>query len=339
MTQIERPATAPHGTEDVRASWWRDAVVYQVYVRSFADANGDGIGDLAGVRARLPYLRDLGVDAIWFNPWYPSPLADAGYDVVDYRAIDPAFGTLQQAEELIAEARELGMRTIVDVVPNHVSDRHAWFREALASPPGSPARERFWFRPGSGSRGGDASQRLAVDLRRLRLDPRRRRGVVPPPVRSRAAGPQLDAPGRLGRARGHPSLLVRPRGGGRPHRLGRAAREGPEPHRDRPPEPSRRRIRSWTATSCTRSTAAGARSRTVTTIRAYSSVKCGLQTPSGSPATSAPTSCTPRSTSTSSRARGSRCASAHRSSRRWRPTPRSTRRRRGCCRTTTSHGQ
>jgi alpha-glucosidase len=153
MTQVERPAAAPHGTENVRASWWRDAVVYQVYVRSFADANGDGVGDLAGVRARLPYLRDLGVDALWFNPWYPSPLADAGYDVVDYRAIDPAFGTLEQAEELIAEARELGMRTIVDVVPNHVSDRHAWFREALASPPGSPARDRFWFRPGSGPEG------------------------------------------------------------------------------------------------------------------------------------------------------------------------------------------
>ena len=124
-----------------------------MYVRSFADANGDGVGDLAGVRARLPYLQALGVDALWFNPWYPSPLADAGYDVVDYRAIDPAFGNLEDAEALIAEARELGMRTIVDVVPNHVSDRHAWFREAVASPPGSPARERFWFRPGSGSDG------------------------------------------------------------------------------------------------------------------------------------------------------------------------------------------
>jgi alpha-glucosidase len=132
------------------ASWWRDAVVYQVYVRSFADGNGDGIGDLAGVRSRLPYLSDLGVDALWFNPWYPSPLADNGYDVADYRSIDPAFGNLEEAEELIAVARDLGIRTIVDVVPNHVSNEHPWFRDALAAGPGSPERSRFWFR-----RGGD----------------------------------------------------------------------------------------------------------------------------------------------------------------------------------------
>jgi alpha-glucosidase len=134
--------------------WWRDAIVYQVYVRSFADANGDGVGDLAGVRDRLPYLRDLGVDALWFSPWYPSPMADSGYDIIDYRSIDPAFGTLQEAERLIAEARELGIRTIVDIVPNHVSNQHPWFRAALASPPGSPERARFWFRPGRGPDGG-----------------------------------------------------------------------------------------------------------------------------------------------------------------------------------------
>ena len=133
--------------------WWRDAVVYQVYVRSFADANGDGIGDLAGVRSRLEYLRDLGVDALWFNPWYPSPLADAGYDISDYRAIDPIFGTLQEAEELIDEARSLGIRTIVDIVPNHVSNEHPWFRAALESAPGSDERARFWFRPGRGPNG------------------------------------------------------------------------------------------------------------------------------------------------------------------------------------------
>src|SRR5947207_10090360 len=144
------------GTQESAAprGWWRDAVVYQVYVRSFADANGDGVGDLAGVRARLPYLRDLGVDALWFSPWYPSPMADSGYDISDYRAVDPAFGTLAEAERLIAEARTLGIRTIVDIVPNHVSNEHRWFRDALASAPGSPERERFWFRPGSGP-GGD----------------------------------------------------------------------------------------------------------------------------------------------------------------------------------------
>src|SRR5438105_6931298 len=118
--------------------WWRSAAIYQVYIRSFADGNGDGIGDIAGVRAKLPYLRELGVDAVWFNPWYPSPMADGGYDVADYRDIDPAFGTLAEAEQLIAEARALGIRVIIDIVPNHCSDHHAWFREALATGPGSP---------------------------------------------------------------------------------------------------------------------------------------------------------------------------------------------------------
>jgi alpha-glucosidase len=133
--------------------WWRTAVIYQVYVRSFADGNGDGIGDLAGVRSRLPYLRALGVDAIWFTPWYRSPLADGGYDVEDYREIDPRFGTLAEAELLIEEALAHGIRTIVDIVPNHVSDRHPWFQEALAAGPGSAARERFWFHPGRGVHG------------------------------------------------------------------------------------------------------------------------------------------------------------------------------------------
>ncbi|MFJ1677193.1 MULTISPECIES: alpha-amylase family glycosyl hydrolase [unclassified Streptomyces] len=135
------------------ANWWRDAVIYQIYVRSFADGDGDGTGDLAGVRARLPYLADLGVDAIWFTPWYLSPLADGGYDVADYRTVDPAFGSLADAEQLIAEARELGLRTIVDIVPNHVSDRHAWFRAALAAGPGSPERDLFHFRAGRGADG------------------------------------------------------------------------------------------------------------------------------------------------------------------------------------------
>ena len=118
-------------------AWWRNAVVYQLYVRSFADGNGDGIGDLAGVRRHLGHLRDLGVDAIWFNPWYASPMVDGGYDVADYRAIEPTFGTLAEAEALIDEARALGIRTIVDIVPNHVSARHPWFTAALAAGPGS----------------------------------------------------------------------------------------------------------------------------------------------------------------------------------------------------------
>lgn len=141
------PATAP--------DWWRGAVIYQVYPRSFADSNGDGTGDIGGLRERLPYLRDLGVDAIWVTPWYLSPLADGGYDVADYRAIDPAFGTLAEAEALIVEALALGIRTIIDVVPNHVSDQHRWFTAAVAAGPGAPERERFWFRPGSGPNGDE----------------------------------------------------------------------------------------------------------------------------------------------------------------------------------------
>ncbi|MET0523167.1 MAG: glycoside hydrolase family 13 protein [Nocardioides sp.] len=133
--------------------WWRGAAIYQVYPRSFADANDDGTGDLAGVRARLGYLHALGIDAIWFTPWYPSPMADGGYDVADYRAIDPLFGDLDEAEHLIRDALALGIRTIIDVVPNHVSDQHAWFQAALASAPGSPERERFWFRDGLGEHG------------------------------------------------------------------------------------------------------------------------------------------------------------------------------------------
>jgi alpha-glucosidase len=133
--------------------WWRSAVIYQVYPRSFADGNGDGIGDLAGIRDRLPYLRDLGVDAIWFSPWYPSPMADAGYDVADHRDIDPVFGTLAEAVTLIDEAHSLGLRVIVDIVPNHCSIAHRWFQEALAAGPGSAARELFWFRDGRGNNG------------------------------------------------------------------------------------------------------------------------------------------------------------------------------------------
>jgi alpha-glucosidase len=138
---------------DDTATWWRSAVIYQIYPRSFADSNGDGLGDLGGVRAHLDHLADLGVDAVWFNPWYASPQADAGYDVADYRAIDPVFGTLAEAEQLIREAHALGIKIIVDVVPNHGSDQQVWFQEALRTGPGSAARDLFWFRPGRGDRG------------------------------------------------------------------------------------------------------------------------------------------------------------------------------------------
>ena len=144
----------PHtGQRAVAQEWWRTAVIYEVYVRSFADGNGDGIGDLAGVRARLPYLAELGIDAIWFAPWYPSPMADAGYDVADYREVEPLFGSLAEAEKLIAEAHALGIRIIIDIVPNHGSDQQQWFTDALAAPAGSAERARYHFRPGQGDAG------------------------------------------------------------------------------------------------------------------------------------------------------------------------------------------
>jgi len=147
---------AAPGVDTVRGGstpWWRDAVIYQVYIRSFADGDGDGLGDIAGLRSRLTYLRDLGVDAIWINPWYRSPMADAGYDVSDHRDIDPAFGTLADAENLIGACHQHDIRVIVDLVPNHTSDQHPWFRAALAAPPGSLERARYWFRPGRGVHG------------------------------------------------------------------------------------------------------------------------------------------------------------------------------------------
>jgi alpha-glucosidase len=134
-------------------TWWRTAVTYQIYVRSFADGNGDGLGDLAGIRRRLSYIASLGADAIWVNPWYPSPQADGGYDVADYRNIDPTLGTLDEAMAIIDEAHELGLRVLLDIVPNHTSDEHPWFTAAVVAGPGSVERSRYLFRPGRGAGG------------------------------------------------------------------------------------------------------------------------------------------------------------------------------------------
>ena len=135
------------------ADWWRTAVVYQVYPRSFADQNGDGIGDLKGIISRADYLKSLGVDAVWMSPFYPSELADGGYDVADYRDVDPKIGTLEEFDTLIDEFHDRNIRVIVDIVPNHTSDQHVWFQEALASEPGSAARDRYIFRDGRGENG------------------------------------------------------------------------------------------------------------------------------------------------------------------------------------------
>lgn len=128
------------------SEWWRSAVIYQIYPRSFADSDGDGLGDLGGIIERLDHLVGLGVDAIWVSPFYPSPQNDAGYDVADYRDVDPRFGTLEQFDTLIERAHLSGLRVIVDIVPNHTSSEHRWFQEAVASPPASRARSRYMVR-------------------------------------------------------------------------------------------------------------------------------------------------------------------------------------------------
>jgi alpha-glucosidase len=140
LTRSERP-------------WWRDCVTYQIYIRSFADSNGDGKGDVEGIRSRLPYLKTLGIDAIWITPWYPSPQIDHGYDVADYMDIEPDYGTLDEAKRLIDQAHALGIKLIIDIVPNHSSDKHKWFQEALKAAPGSLERERYIFRDGKGNKG------------------------------------------------------------------------------------------------------------------------------------------------------------------------------------------
>lgn len=139
-----------------QAPWWQDAVIYQIYPRSFADANGDGMGDLRGIAGKLPYLERLGVDAVWLSPFYLSPQADAGYDVADYRAVDPLFGSLEDFDTMLESAHGRGIKVIVDLVPNHTSDEHVWFKEALASPPESAERARYIFRDGAGPDGSQA---------------------------------------------------------------------------------------------------------------------------------------------------------------------------------------
>ncbi len=149
------PRPVPTSTGTSAEAWWRHAVCYEVYVRSYADSDGDGMGDLPGITARLDHLADLGVDALWITPFYPSPQHDHGYDVADYRDVEPTYGDLAAFDTLAARAHELGLRLIVDIVPNHTSWDHPWFREALADGAGSPARERYLFRSGRGEDGSE----------------------------------------------------------------------------------------------------------------------------------------------------------------------------------------
>jgi len=133
--------------------WWRQAAIYQIYPRSFKDANGDGLGDINGITSKVEYLQSLSLDAVWLSPFYPSALADGGYDVDDYRNVDPNLGTLEDFDNMVKALHKVGIRVFVDIVPNHSSNRHVWFQEALASPPGSKARDRYIFRDGKGKNG------------------------------------------------------------------------------------------------------------------------------------------------------------------------------------------
>ncbi|WP_114560545.1 glycoside hydrolase family 13 protein [Desertihabitans aurantiacus] len=151
----EQTATRPAPAITDDPLWWRSAVVYQIYPRSFADSGDDGTGDVRGMIERLPHLASLGVDAVWISPWYPSPLADGGYDVADYTGIHPDFGTLADADEFVAAAHALGIRVLIDLVPNHCSDQHPLFQAALAAGPGSPERDLFVFRDGRGPDGSE----------------------------------------------------------------------------------------------------------------------------------------------------------------------------------------
>jgi alpha-glucosidase len=161
VTEPTTPSTslptgpAVHVGSAAARQWWRDAVIYQVYPRSFADGDGDGIGDIPGITSRLDHLERLGIDAVWLSPFYRSPQKDAGYDVADYRDVDPLFGTLDDFDEMLAGAHARDMRVIVDLVPNHTSDQHDWFQAALAAAPGSPERARYIFRDGRGPAGDE----------------------------------------------------------------------------------------------------------------------------------------------------------------------------------------
>ena len=287
------------------APWWRSAAIYQLYIRSFADGNGDGIGDLAGVRAQLRYLAEFGVNAIWFNPWYPSPMSDAGYDISDYRDIDPTFGTLADADALIGEAHAHGIKIIIDVVPNHGSDQHPWFAQALASASGSPERDRFWFRPGRGRAG--------------ELPPNGWQSIFGGPAWTRVTTPDGSSGGSPGEWYLHLFAPEQPDfnwanaevrqeftsvlrfwfdRGADGIRIDSAAlltkdQELPDV------EPGRRRdqvTRSPTATMFTTSTGPGARSPTNTTT-GCSSARSGSPTRYGWPGTSTPANCTRCSTS------------------------------------------
>ena len=218
---MRRPASGP-----AAPAWWQRGAIYQVYPRSFADGDGDGVGDLRGLAARLDHLSALRVEAVWLSPIFPSPMADFGYDVADYCDVDPLFGTLGGPRPLVEACHERGIRVVLDWVPNHTSDRHPWFEASRSVARRSAARlvrvarrgrRRSAQRLGLVVRGG----RAGVDVRRAH------RSVVPALVHGRAARPQLGQPGGRGGHARRAALLARPRHRRLPARRDRQDREGP----------------------------------------------------------------------------------------------------------------
>src|SRR5713226_8330657 len=229
--------------------WWRGAAFYEIYVRSFADSNDDGIGDLPGITSRLDHVKRLGADAVWLTPFYPSPQKDQGYDVANYYDVNPEYGTLADFDQLVASAHDMRLKVLVDLVPNHTSDQHPWFQAALSSPD-DPHRDLLL--QGRQTR-RLASEQLAVGVRRPSLDERRaQRPVVPAPLRTRAARPRLVGSPGTRRVRAHRPLLARPRSRRLSHRRGvrplqaqrpRRRADGREPRDRRAPSRSRLRRR------------------------------------------------------------------------------------------------
>ena len=230
--------TQPETARRAGREWFKSAVVYQIYPRSFADSDGDGVGDLRGILGRLDYLRNLGVDVVWLSPVYRSPQDDNGYDISDYRDIDPVFGDLGTLDELLEGLHSRGMKLVMDLVVNHTSDEHPWFVESRSSKD-NPKRDWYWWRRSAGrrrarcARGG--TEQLGLRVLRPGLGVRRRqRRVLPAPVLEEAARPELGKPGGPGRRLRHDELVAGPRRGRLPDGRHQLHLQGPVPA-GRPP--------------------------------------------------------------------------------------------------------